>query len=192
MNEWSTRKIEGLRWSGVAILALLLAAGCTSATATPEAITPEATELSPPTSVMVAATQQAIPTATTAAPGAVEASPTAAPPAATATPPPVAVAMALPSIADIVEQVRPAVVSIVAEIVGQDFFGRPSSQFGSGTGVIVDPQGLVLTNNHVIEGATTITVTMDDGSQVEAEVVGADRLSDLAVLRIPPDNFTVH
>jgi S1-C subfamily serine protease len=191
MNEWSTRKIEGLRWLGVAILALLLAAGCTSATATPEAITPEATELPPPTSVMVAATQQAIPTATTAAPGAVEASPTAAPPAATATPPPVAVAMALPSIADIVEQVRPAVVSIVAEIVGQDFFGRPSSQFGSGTGVIVDPQGLVLTNNHVIEGATTITVTMDDGSQVEAEVVGADRLSDLAVLRIPPDNFTV-
>ena len=96
--------------------------------------------------------------------------------------------MALPSIADIVEKVRPAVVSILAEI-GPDRFGR--SQFGSGTGVIVDPQGLVLTNNHVIEGATTITVTMDDGSQVEAQVVGADRLSDLAVLRIPEGDFTV-
>ena len=95
--------------------------------------------------------------------------------------------MALPSIADIVEQVRPAVVSIVAG--SRDRFGR--SQFGSGTGVIVDSQGLVLTNNHVIEGASDITVTMDDGSQVEADVVGADPLSDLAVLRIPEGDFTI-
>ncbi|PKB84158.1 MAG: hypothetical protein BZY88_00700 [SAR202 cluster bacterium Io17-Chloro-G9] len=98
--------------------------------------------------------------------------------------------MALPNIADIVEEVLPAVVSVVAEIVGRDFFGTLRSQFGSGTGVIVDPQGLVLTNNHVIEGATAITVTMDDGSQLEAEVVGADRLSDLAVLRIPRGSYT--
>ena len=181
------------------MLALLLAAGCTGATPTPEVSTSEATELAPPTAAEVAATQQAIPSPTDEAPGAAAAIiPTVVPPAPTVvapTPPPsprpAPAVMALPSIADIVEQVRPAVVSIVAETVGQDFFGRPTSQFSSGTGVIIDSQGLVLTNNHVIEGASAITVTMDDGSQVEAEVVGADRLSDLAVLRIPEGDFTV-
>ena len=79
----------------------------------------------------------------------------------------------------------------MAEIMTQDFFGRLRSQFGSGTGVIFDPQGLVLTNNHVVKGAVSITLTMDDGSQMEAEVVGADRLSDLAVLRIPEGDYTV-
>ena len=185
-------KPAGRRWMVVALLALLLAAGCTSATPTPEASPPEATELPPPTAAVVAATQQANPSPTVLAPGiAAAVSPTAVPPTPTASPPPAAAVMALPSIADIVEQVRSAVVSIVAETVGQDFFGRPTSQFGSGTGVIIDSQGLVLTNNHVIEGASAITVTMDDGSQVEAEVVGADRLSDLAVLRIPEGDFTV-
>ena len=194
---------------GVAILALLLAAGCTSATPTPEASTPEATELPPPTAAIVAATQQPMPTATTSDPEAaatqqpiptpttsapeatVLVTPTAVPPTPTESPPAAGAVMALPNIADIVEAVRPAVVSIVAEIVGRDFFGNRRSQFGSGTGVLVDPQGLVLTNNHVIEGASTITVTLDDGTQLEAEVVGADGLSDLAVLRIPRDDYTV-
>ena len=175
---------------GVAILALLLAAGCTGATPTPDASTPEGTELPPPTTA-VAATQQANPTATTSAPlAAAIVSPTAVSPTPRASPPAVGAAMVLPNIADIVERVRPAVVSIVAEIVGRDRFGVLRSQFGSGTGVIVDPQGLFLTNNHVIEGASAITVTMDDGSQVEAEVVGADRLSDLAVLRLPKGDHT--
>ena len=167
------RKNAGRRWLGVAILALLLAAGCTSATPTPEASTPEATELPPPTAAMVAATQQPMPTATTTAPEpTATVSPTAVPPTPTASPPPTAAPIVLPSIADIVEEVRPAVVSIVAEIVRRDFFGNLRSQFGSGTGVLIDPQGLVLTNNHVIEGASTITVTMDDGSQLEAEGSG--------------------
>ena len=90
-----------------------------------------------------------------------------------------------PNIADTVDRVRPAVVSIVAEIPTQDIFGRRGSQFGSGTGVIFDTDGLVLTNNHVIQGAENITITMDDGSQTTATLLGGDRLSDLAVLRIP-------
>ena len=192
---------------GVAVFALLLAAGCTGATATPDgsnleatampSITAEAnvlgsTDLPPPTASEVSATQQAVPSPTISASEATASvSPTSVPATPTEPTPPAFPVMALPSIADIVEQVRPAVVSIVAETVVQDFFGRPSSQFGSGTGVIIDPQGLVLTNNHVIEGASAITVTMDDGSQVEAEVIGADGLSDLAVLRIPEGDFTV-
>jgi len=95
----------------------------------------------------------------------------------------------LPNIADTVERVRPAVVSIVARIVRQDRFGRQSVGFGSGTGVIFDESGLVLTNNHVIEGGVEVTVTQDDGTQVMAEVIGADRLSDLAVLRLPGDYY---
>ncbi len=80
---------------------------------------------------------------------------------------------------------RSAVVSIVAEVPVQDIFGRRSSRFGSGTGVIFDAEGLVLTNNHVIQGAQNITITMDDGSQTTAKLIGGDRLSDLAVLRLP-------
>jgi len=95
----------------------------------------------------------------------------------------------LPNIADTVERVRPAVVSIVARTVSRDRFGRQSTGFGSGTGVIFDESGLVLTNNHVIEGGVEITVTLDDGTQVEAETIGADLLSDLAVLRLPGDGY---
>ena len=79
-------------------------------------------------------------------------------------------------------------VSIVAEIVTSGFFGSQTS-FGSGTGIIFDSQGLVLTNNHVISGSENIVVTLDDGSQLQAEVVGADRLSDMAVLRIPGSEY---
>jgi len=103
------------------------------------------------------------------------------------TPPPASVLL-LPNVADTVERVRPAVVSIVAEVPTRDIFGTPRSAFGSGSGVIFDPQGLVLTNNHVVQGATRVTVTMDDGRQLKGDIVGADRLSDLAVLRIPGNN----
>ena len=90
--------------------------------------------------------------------------------------------------ADTVEQVRPTVVSIVAETVSIGFFG-PRSSFGSATGIIFDSKGLVLTNNHVITGSENITVTLDDGTQMPGEIVGADRLSDLAVLRLPRGNY---
>ncbi len=95
----------------------------------------------------------------------------------------------LPNIADTVERVRPAVVSIVAQTVSRDRFGRQSTGFGRGTGVIFDESGLVLTNNHVIEGGVEIIVTQDDGTQVQAQIIGADRLSDLAVLRLPGDGY---
>ena len=102
-----------------------------------------------------------------------------------APPPPAVMVLQLPNVADTVERVRPAVVSLVTEIVVRDRFGMMRRDFGSGTGVIISEDGLVVTNNHVIEGAAKVIVTMDDGSQVEAEIVGADRLSDLAVLRLP-------
>ena len=95
----------------------------------------------------------------------------------------------LPNVADIVERVRPAVVSVLAEVIVPSRFG-PQTSGSSGTGVIFTREGLFLTNNHVIEGAASVTVTMDDGRTLEAEFVGADRLSDLAVLRLPLGEYT--
>ena len=120
------------------------------------------------------------------------ATPTPAPAGETGTPPrtlPPVSGLALPNVADTVERSRNAVVSIVAEVRVVDNRGRVGSSFGSGTGVIFTPGGMVLTNNHVIEDAERITVTRDDGSQSTAQIIGADRLSDLAVLRLPEDDY---
>ena len=55
---------------------------------------------------------------------------------------------------------------------------------GTGSGVIVDGRGVIITNNHVVEGATTVTVTLNDRRKYQAKVVGTDPDSDLAVLKI--------
>ncbi len=96
----------------------------------------------------------------------------------------------------------PAVVSVTASKAGmrnphaQDptfrfFFGERSAetQVGFGSGVIVSPQGVLLTNNHVIEGATEIEVRLPDGREARAEVVGTDPETDLAVLRVKLDRL---
>ncbi len=148
---------------------------------------PPTSPTSPPSGWDVAtatpAPTQDIATLTPAAgPGEAQDRPTDSPATSPSTAVPV---LQLPNVADTVERVRPAVVSLVTEVVLRDRFGMVRRDFGSGTGVIISEDGLVITNNHVIEGAAKIIVTMDDGSQMEAEMVGADGLSDLAVLRIP-------
>jgi serine protease DegQ len=72
------------------------------------------------------------------------------------------------------------------------FFGeRDPAQQGIGSGVIVSPQGILLTNNHVIEDAGEIDIRLSDGREVRAEVVGTDPETDLAVLRIRLDRLPV-
>jgi serine protease Do len=56
-----------------------------------------------------------------------------------------------------------------------------------GSGFIIDPSGLVVTNNHVIDGADEITVTLQDNTTLKAEVVGRDETGDIALLRVKPD-----
>lgn len=77
----------------------------------------------------------------------------------------------------------------------EDFFGelpeREYKQQGLGSGVIIDKEGYVLTNEHVISGADKITVTLPDGREFKAEVKGMDRRSDLAVIKISGHNFPV-
>lgn len=86
----------------------------------------------------------------------------------------------------IAKRVQPSVVSIIRS-TGRRFMGRELE--GQGSGVIVDKAGYIVTNNHVVDGTETIEVRLSDHRTVEATVVGADSLTDIAVLKIDADNL---
>jgi serine protease Do len=123
-------------------------------------------------------------------------------------------AMGLPSFADIAAKVNPAVVSITAisveknqgmgnmpqEFMGpfEFFFGNPHQrgpqdqppvQEAGGSGFIISPEGYILTNNHVVDDATKVTVTLDDGRTFDAKIVGRDKETDVALLKIDASNL---
>lgn len=121
---------------------------------------------------------------------------------------PVAVdGQALPSLAPVLEKVTPSVVNIYTQtrvrirspLMDDPFFrrffnvpDRPRERVSQslGSGVIVDAEnGYVLTNNHVISGADEISVTLTDGRSLDAEVIGTDPDTDLAMIRIPAENL---
>ena len=99
-------------------------------------------------------------------------------------------AQPLPSIADVVAMVKPSVVAInvKATVTTYDIFGRAYQQEGdgAGSGWIISSDGLIVTNNHVIDGATSIMITFNDGSSLPVDLknVKADAISDLAVLKV--------
>lgn len=121
---------------------------------------------------------------------------------------------AVPSLAPMIEKVRPAVVSIAVEgktesrsrqravpeefefFFGPDVFGdrqgAPRQFRGEGSGVIINAnKGYVVTNNHVIDKADKITVKLEDGREFKAKLVGADPQSDVALLQLEnPKNLT--
>ncbi len=112
-------------------------------------------------------------------------------PAAVAAPPAAGDDIRRNPVVDVVERVSPAVVNISAESLVRErdpFFGgllgRSRRAVSLGSGLIVDPAGVVVTNAHVIEGASRITVTTLDGRELPADVVGSDRDADLAVLSV--------
>jgi serine protease Do len=134
-----------------------------------------------------------------------------APATAQGTPAPIATqpVPAVPGFADLVSRVRPAVVTITstetalmqpAASRGSDEDGMPHGLFGMpgrgqpdggsrtmkalGSGFLVDAEGHVVTNNHVVEGASKVVVTLDDGREMEAKVVGRDPRTDVAVLKV--------
>ena len=126
---------------------------------------------------------------------------------AAAAPPPVVDGAMLPSLAPMLEHVTPAVVNIASQTriavrnpyfddpIFRRFFGVPDApreqvRQSLGSGVIVDAaKGYVLTNNHVVDGADDITVTLSDSRTVKAKVLGSDPDTDLAVLQIPAGNL---
>lgn len=97
----------------------------------------------------------------------------------------------MPNIADVVAKVKPSVVAITTEVVTVDFFNRPLTQEGAGSGWVLDKNGIIVTNNHVVEGASSITVTMDDGTSftVDQSAVFTDSLNDLAIIKINAQNL---
>ncbi|MBA7521389.1 Serine protease Do-like HtrB [subsurface metagenome] len=88
-------------------------------------------------------------------------------------------------------KVKPSVVSINTEVITYDFLNQPSTQEGAGSGWIIDEEGIIVTNNHVIEGAESATVTLDDGRvfSVDINTVASDPLTDLAILKIDAENL---
>ena len=116
------------------------------------------------------------------------------------------------SFAPVVKQVSPAVVNIYtkrivtrtynpfmsdpffAPFFGGSPFGqrlRKQAESSLGSGFIVDPKGLIVTNAHVIAGTEDISVELSDGRVRSAQRVGADRMTDIAVIRIDPDPAVV-
>ena len=101
---------------------------------------------------------------------------------------------ALPAVSDLVEAQKNKVVSIQTELAAPEvpemlpFFGQmpmqPGPRVGQGSGFIVDPSGYVITNNHVVEGASVIKVGFENGDSYDAELVGSDPKIDIALLKI--------
>jgi serine protease Do len=92
-------------------------------------------------------------------------------------------------VAAVLKQDQPAVVSVQTKSMSVDNLLQPEVQQGAGTGFIVSSDGKIVTNDHVIDGAQQVQVTLADGTTKAATVVGADRDADLAVLKIDANNL---
>ena len=94
----------------------------------------------------------------------------------------------LPDFISVIAKVKPSVVAINTKTVTY-FLNQPFTQEGAGSGWIIDNKGYIVTNNHVVEGAQSMTVTLDDGRTFPATVVGTDLITDLAVVKINAANL---
>ena len=97
------------------------------------------------------------------------------------------------SLQQIAAKASPTVVEIRTEVTGEyyafGFFGGEYTSQAAGSGVILSDDGYIITNNHVVADAKEITVTLYDGTEYPAEVIGADSKSDIAVIRIDAKNL---
>ena len=92
------------------------------------------------------------------------------------------------SVADVIDAAGPSVVGINCETEYTDWFwGTSSVRPSSGSGVIINEEGYIVTNNHVIENATKVSVTLISGENYDAQLIGRDVRTDLAVIKINSD-----
>jgi S1-C subfamily serine protease len=88
------------------------------------------------------------------------------------------------TVTSIYDQVSPAVVEIDVTQRQTSYFGGFSNAEAQGSGFLVDSRGYILTNNHVVEGSTSVSVVFSNGNRVDAKVVGTDTMDDLAVISV--------
>lgn len=93
------------------------------------------------------------------------------------------------SVVEIAKKVGPTVVGINIKTQSISIFGRMQEAEGSGSGIILTADGYIVTNNHVIDGANSITVVLSDGKEYDAKLTGADSRTDLAVIKIDASNL---
>jgi len=93
------------------------------------------------------------------------------------------------AISKVAQDVKPSVVNVRVTIEQQDVFGNTAEGDGVGSGIIFTSDGYIITNNHVAGEAKTITVTLFDGMEYPAKLVGADKNTDIAVIKIEAANL---
>jgi len=93
-----------------------------------------------------------------------------------------------PDFSFLVEKIKPSVVAITTESITYDALSEQTqTEMGQGSGWIIDERGTIVTNNHVVEGAKTVTVQLYDRKAYKAEFIRTDPATDVAVLKINPD-----
>jgi serine protease Do len=95
-----------------------------------------------------------------------------------------ATGVVLYDVSDLVAQVRPGVVSVTETGMSMDYFMRPVQTEGEGTGIVIDGEGHILTNYHVISGAESVSVYAEDGRERSARVIFGDPATDIAILQV--------
>ncbi len=94
-------------------------------------------------------------------------------------------------ISKVAESAAPSVVAITTEVVQKGNFMREAVQQGAGSGVIISEDGYIITNHHVVEGASNIKVTLNDNKEYDATLIGSDYTNDVAVIKIDKNDLTV-
>jgi len=188
-----------LKPSSISVLATLafvvIVSACGGDGNTPTAGAPATTS---PTPAAQAATSPAPVTSTQAIPTEAVQTPSVRP-ADTATPPSteqinpesrdtLSLGNGLPTV-EVVKILKPSVVQIVTEVAAMGAMNQAGPSVGVGTGIVLDQEGFILTNNHVIRDAQVITVTLNDGRTFPAELIGGDAGTDTAVIKIQADGL---
>jgi len=93
------------------------------------------------------------------------------------------------AISQLAQNVMPSIVNIRVKVMQEDYFGNQQEQEGVGSGVIYSSDGYIITNNHVAGNTMEMFVTLSDGTEYPAKLVGADKNTDIAVIKIEAQNL---